>query len=130
MGYTNETASFLASPKNPIFIFGDHTCVTHLSTKPFCIYQNVIAVKGLNLPTYWVYWAIYGKQEFQEYRRHWAEFIVKEIVVPNDDFLCQEFSKIVGVFHENSDLIMFENKELVQTRDELLPKLLSGEIEL
>ena len=116
--------------KEPIFIFGDHTCITQISTKPFSIYQNVIALKGLNLPTYWVYWAIKDKQKFQEYRRHYMEFIIKEIIVPNNEILYRHFSNTISFFHQKIDFLREENRNLAKIRDELLPKLLNGEIEL
>lgn len=130
MGYTDEHPSQKATLREPIFIFGDHTCITQISTKPFSIYQNVIALKGLNLPTYWVYWAIKDKQKFQEYRRHYMEFIIKEIIVPNDEILCQNLSDTISFFHQKIDFLREENRHLAKIRDELLPKLLSGEIEV
>lgn len=130
MGYSDENASQNASKDEPIFIFGDHTCITHISTTPFSIYQNVIPLKGSNLPTYWVYWAIKGKQEFQEYRRHYMELIIKEVVIPNNITLCQFFSKLISPIHQKIDFFREENRNLSQTRDLLLPKLLSGEIHL
>ncbi|HDL5698741.1 TPA: restriction endonuclease subunit S [Mannheimia haemolytica] len=128
MGYSDENASQNASKDEPIFIFGDHTCITHISTTPFSIYQNVIPLKGSNLPTYWVYWAIKGKLEFQEYRRHYMELIIKEVVIPNNITLCQFFSKLTSPIHQKIDFFREENRNLSQTRDLLLPKLLSGEL--
>ena len=128
MGYHNKDAAFNASIDEPIFIFGDHTCITKLSTIPFSIYQNVIPLIGKNLPTYWVYCAIQNKQTFQEYRRHWAELIVKEVFVPDNIKLCQYFSKKVKELFFKIDINHQENKTLIETRDLLLPKLLNGEI--
>ncbi len=130
MGYNNDRPAFSPTAENPIFIFGDHTCITHISTQPFSIYQNVIALTGQNLPTYWVYLAIQGKQAFQEYRRHWKELIVKEVIVPNNKLLCEVFSEKVKYFYQRIDSNYQENRILKQTRDTLLPKLLNGEIEL
>ena len=129
MGYHNKDAAFNASIDEPIFIFGDHTCITKLSTIPFSIYQNVIPLIGKNLPTYWVYCAIQNKQTFQEYRRHWAELIVKEVIVPDNINLCQYFSKKVKELFFKIDINYQENKTLIDTRDLLLPELLNGEIE-
>ena len=129
MGYHDKDAAFNASIDEPIFIFGDHTCITKLSTIPFSIYQNVIPLIGKNLPTYWVYCTIQNKQTFQEYRRHWAELIVKEVVVPDNINLCQCFSKKVKELFFKIDINHQENKNLIKTRDLLLPKLLNGEIE-
>ena len=128
MGYHDKDAAFNASIDEPIFIFGDHTCITKLSTIPFSIYQNVIPLIGKNLPTYWVYCAIQNKQTFQEYRRHWAELIVKEVVVPDNINLCQCFSKKVKELFFKIDINYQENKTLIETRDLLLPRLLNGEI--
>lgn len=128
MGYHDKDAAFNASIDEPIFIFGDHTCITKLSTIPFSIYQNVIPLIGKNLPTYWVYCAIQNKQTFQEYRRHWAELIVKEVFVPDNINLCQYFSKKVKELFFKIDINYQENKTLIETRDLLLPKLLNGEI--
>ncbi|HHF7210713.1 TPA: restriction endonuclease subunit S [Haemophilus influenzae] len=128
MGYHDKDAAFNASIDEPIFIFGDHTCITKLSTIPFSIYQNVIPLIGKNLPTYWVYCAIQNKQTFQEYRRHWAELIVKEVVVPDNINLCQCFSKKVKELFFKIDINHQENRTLIETRDLLLPRLLNGEI--
>lgn len=126
MGYHLQDAGFNASLDNPIFIFGDHTCITHLSTKPFSIYQNVIPLKGKNLPTYWVYCAIQGKQVFLEYRRHWMEFIVKDVILPDNKFLCEIFSEKIQYVFEIKDCLREENRNLEKIRDLLLPKLLNG----
>lgn len=129
MGYHSDNPAFIATPQDPIFIFGDHTCMTHISTKPFSIYQNVIPIKGKDIPTLWVYLAVKDKQKFQEYRRHWMEFIIKEICLPNRD-LIEHFVELVTHLFEKKDAIYEQNKILRKVRDELLPKLLSGEIEL
>ena len=128
MGYHDKDAAFNASIDEPIFIFGDHTCITKLSTIPFSIYQNVIPLIGKNLPTYWVYCAIQNKQTFQEYRRHWAELIVKEVVVPDNINLCQCFSKKIKELFFKIDINHQENRTLIEMRDLLLPRLLNGEI--
>lgn len=128
MGYHDKDAAFNASIDEPIFIFGDHTCITKLSTIPFSIYQNVIPLIGKNLPTYRVYCAIQNKQTFQEYRRHWAELIVKEVIVPDNINLCQCFSKKIKELFFKIDINHQENRSLIETRDLLLPRLLKGEI--
>jgi len=75
LGYHNGEAEIDASVHNPAFIFGDHTCVTKLTVEPFSISANVIALRGRSLNTYWVYYAVRGKQKFEEYRRHWMELM-------------------------------------------------------
>jgi type I restriction enzyme S subunit len=129
LGYHNEEPGFIASPKKPLFIFGDHTCVCYLSCGPFDISQNVIPLSGNSHPTVWVYYAVKDKQTFQEYRRHWSEFKIKQVVVPSNA-LCNVFSDIATKLYQKKERSIEENNSLAQIRDTLLPKLLSGEIEL
>jgi len=129
LGYHNNEAGFNATPENPIFIFGDHTCVTHLSCEPFDISSNVIPLEGKNYPTMWVFNAIKEIQQFQEYRRHWSEFIIKEVICPSE-CLAVKFSEFSTNFAKLIESNASENSYLSQARDSLLPKLLSGEIDL
>jgi type I restriction enzyme S subunit len=93
LGYRNGPASYKASPENPMFIFGDHTCVTRLSCQPFDISQNVIPLQGQERATAWVYYAVKEKQKFQEYRRHWMELVSKDVVVAAADICLGKVCK-------------------------------------
>jgi len=124
LGYHDGTAQFAATPEEPAFIFGDHTCVTHLACEPFDISQNVIPLKGSDRPTLWVYYAVKDKQEFQEYRRHWMELVAKDAVVPTAP-ISQTFAGRVSIIHSMLDSNVRQNLELMTLRDTLLPKLLS-----
>lgn len=127
LGYHNEKASFDATISDPLFIFGDHTCVTRLSLRPFDISQNVIPIRGSRRATTWVYHAIYGRQQFQEYRRHWVELISKTAVIAPPD-ICDDFAHRVSLLHFKIEQSESENMILGDLRDTLLPKLLSGEL--
>ncbi len=129
LGFHNDDAGFDATPEDPVFIFGDHTCITHLSCSKFDISSNVIPLKGNLRPTIWVYYAVQGKQEFQEYRRHWSEFVIKYVVLPPVD-LTEEYARLVTTKYLTIESLKRQSKELEQLRDSLLPKLLSGEIDL
>lgn len=129
LGYHDDEAEFQATEDEPMFIFGDHTCVMKLSTKPFSISENVIPLSGLIRNGYWTYYATYGQQTFQEYRRHWSELIVKEIVMAEEK-LCDLFAKQIKPLILKIEQNILENNELIKTRDTLLPKLLSGEIDV
>lgn len=126
LGFHNDYAGFDASPEDPVFIFGDHTCITHLSCSKFDISSNVIPLKGSVRPTIWAYYAIQGKQKFQEYRRHWSEFIIKDVVLPSVE-LTEEYAELVTTKYLMIESLKRQSKELEQLRDALLPKLLSGE---
>jgi len=58
LGFHNDTPGFESTIENPIIIFGDHTCIMHLSIRPFDISQNVIPIQGKTRSTVWVYYAI------------------------------------------------------------------------
>ena len=130
LGYHNGQAEIQASPENPAFIFGDHTCVMHLSCSPFDISANVIPLKGNKYPTIWTYYAVLGKQEFQEYRRHWSELAVKDVIAPINDALTYVFERIIRTNLLLQEELKKESSSLAELRDSLLPKLLSGELNL
>lgn len=127
LGYHNGVASYPASAESPMFIFGDHTCITRLSCQPFDISQNVIPLQGKNRATAWVYYAVKEKQKFQEYRRHWMELISKDVVVATVD-ICLEFSQRISKLHLQIEANERQMQSLREIRDTLLPKLLSGEL--
>jgi type I restriction enzyme S subunit len=129
LGYHNDEAGFLASPTEPLFIFGDHTCVMHLSCEPFDISQNVIPLAGDGYPSLWVYYAVKDKQEFQEYRRHWSEFVIKKVIAPKCT-LSERYAEFVTDLYKGKESSVAENSVLCQIRDNLLPKLLSGKLQL
>ncbi|MEH6687780.1 MAG: restriction endonuclease subunit S [Halopseudomonas sabulinigri] len=129
LGFHDGDAAYQASAEDPAFVFGDHTCITKLSCQPFDISQNVIPLRGQDRPTMWVYYAINEKQKFEEYRRHWMELITKDLIVaPNH--ICLEFSKRATGLHIQMEQNERESYTLVQLRDTLLPKLISGELRI
>ena len=128
-GYHNDKAQFSATPTEPIFIFGDHTCVTHLSCEPFDISMNVIALKGSDRPTIWTYYAIKDKQTFQEYRRHWMELAVKDVVVAPVD-VCDQFALVASSLHVRMESNTWQANTLAALRNTLLPRLISGQLRL
>ena len=129
LGYLNGPAQFLADERNPAFIFGDHTCVTHLSCEPFDISQNVIPLKGKDRATLWVYYAVKDKQAFQEYRRHWMELIVKDIVIPTPQ-ICEAYANIVSIYHLKMESNVHQLRTITSIRDTLLPRLISGQLRI
>ena len=129
LGFHNEEGSIPASKEEPAFIFGDHTCITKLMLSNFDVSENVIAVTGKKRNSYWTYYAIKDLQKFQEYRRHWMELTSKQVVVA-DINLTDYFAKKVKILHEEIEYSVRENLVLMNLRNTLLPKLLSGEMEV
>ena len=129
IGYHNDKPGVTASLDEPIIVFANHTCYMRLIMHDFSAIQNVLPFRGIDLDIYWVYGATFGKQEFVEYKGHWPDFVIKEVVVP-DNQLDEKYGEHVGSFFRaiyQNDLQSFSLAEL---RDTLLPKLLSGEIDL
>ena len=130
MGFHNNQPDLFASSDSPKFIFGDHTCIMKYVSEPFSIGPNVIVLEGKNLSTKWVYFSACGKQKFEEYRRHWMEFKIKKTILPNKIELVNHFDKHITPFLEKIKNNEHQNSILSGIRDTLMPKLMSGDIEV
>ena len=129
IGYHNDEPGVKASIEEPIIVFANHTCYMRLISYDFSAIQNVFAFKGKECNLYWLYLATLGKQEFVEYKGHFPDFLIKEIIV-----LPEELTELFGKYVKESLSKIFindrENSNLAKIRDLLLPKLLNGEIQL
>ncbi|WP_218576552.1 restriction endonuclease subunit S [Desulfobacter latus] len=129
IGYHNDKPGVTASPDEPIIVFANHTCYMRLIMHNFSAIQNVLPLKGIDFDIYWVYGATYGKQEFIEYKGHWPDFVIKKVVVPNNQ-LNSKYGEYIGTFYKAIFQNDLQSLSLTELRDTLLPKLLSGEIDL
>ena len=129
IGFHDNEANIQASPKRRVSIFANHTCLQRLLDFNFSTIQNVIPFVGHQLPTEWVHYASLGKQKFEEYRGHWPSFIVHSVTVPTTE-LASTYAQLVDPLLLKISVNQTEAKTLTQTRDCLLPKLMSGEIRL
>ena len=127
IGYHNDKPGIKASIEDPIIVFANHTCYMRLISYDFSAIQNVFAFKGKECNLYWLYLATLGKQEFVEYKGHFPDFLIKEIIAPP-----KELTELFGKYIKESFSKIFindrENSILAKIRDLLLPKLLNGEI--
>ena len=127
IGYHNDKPGVKASIEDPIIVFANHTCYMRLISYDFSAIQNVFAFKGKECNLYWLYLATLGKQEFVEYKGHFPDFLIKEIIAPP-----KELTELFGKYIKESFSKIFindrENSILAKIRDLLLPKLLNGEI--
>ncbi|CAM3921544.1 restriction endonuclease subunit S [Avibacterium paragallinarum] len=129
IGYHNDIAGVKASIQDPVIVFANHTCYMRLIHFDFSAIQNVFAFKGQSINIYWLYLATLGKQTFVEYKGHFPDFLIKQIVVPPKE-LTEIFGNLVKDSFSKIALNLENNERLAKTRDLLLPKLLNGEIEL
>ena len=130
LGFHNNDPDFMASPKNPIIIFGDHTCKMQMMVEPFSIGPNVVPfIPIADIPTQYIYFLVRNLVETKEYKRHWSELKNKKIVFdPNTD--SRKFSAFTIPILEQINLLTKKNQILLHTRDLLLPSLISGEIDI
>jgi type I restriction enzyme S subunit len=78
---------------------------------------------------YWLHYATKDLVTFNDYKGHWPEFMAKELILPSPN-ACQQF----GCFVEPLSRLIFKlenrNETLRRTRDLLLPRLISGEVDV
>ncbi len=127
IGYHDNQPGINASTEKPVVVFANHTCYMRLITFPFSAIQNVLPFIGNGVDTIWVYYATFGKQQFIEYKGHWPDFVINEVVIPNMP-LTELFTKQVKPLVLRAKKNESENVTLITIRDILLPKLLSGKL--
>jgi type I restriction enzyme S subunit len=67
--------------------------------------------------------------KFIEYKGHWPDLEVKDFVIPTVEF-AQKFSKMSKPTLQKISDNKKQIQTLTQTRDTLLPRLMSGEVEV
>jgi type I restriction enzyme S subunit len=128
-GFIDVDADVKATNDSPAFVFGDHTCRMRLSTIPFSVFPNTIVLTSEHINTYWAFGATWGLQKFETYRRHWMELAYKVLVVPSTE-VADVYGENVKPLFELIDSLMVQNRMLSALRDDLLPRLLSGELQI
>lgn len=129
VGYHNDAPGYVATPVNPVVVFANHTCSLRFIAYPFSVIQNVFPILGNNLSVYWLYFSLLGKQQFESYKGHWPDLVIKPVVRPIRA-LTEEFEKLVSPLMKLVWQLDLENQKLIDFRDELLPRLISGEIQI
>ena len=132
IGYHDDEPSVTASEDNPVIVFANHTCYQNLILFPFSAIQNVLPFipnKENFRNIFWLHYATKGLVKFNDYKGHWPEFVNKKLIVPPPD-ICQKFGEIVKPIVIQIYKLQRQNANLRQTRDMLLPKLISGKIDI
>ena len=124
IGYHNNEPNIRASADRRVSIFANHTCLQRILDFDFSTIQNVIPFVGKELPTEWVHFASLGKQSFEEYRGHWPSFVLNKVVRP-DVHIAMEFKDLIQPLLETISSNEAANETLAETRDYLLPCLMS-----
>ena len=132
IGYHNDVAAHQANAKNPIILFGDHSCKFVLMTRDFSLGENIVPFISYNdeiVNPYYLFFATHKIIETTEYKRHWGEFVNKKILIPTID-LQKEFARTSTSIKSQLEQLLLENQNLIKQRDLLLPRLMSGKQEI
>ncbi len=130
IGYHDDEPGVVASEDNPIIVFANHTCYQRLIHFPFSAIQNVLPFvpnPQVHRNIYWLYWATNGLVVFNDYKGHWPEFASKTFIVPTAD-VCQKFGDFAAPLSHQILKLERTIENLRKTRDLLLPRLMSGQI--
>lgn len=130
LGYHNNEPDIFASTVKPVGIFGDHTCKMQLMLHPFSVGPNVIAFTAKEeQELIYIYYSVMNLIETKEYKRHWSDFMTKKLIIAKHN-LQKEFSNIALPFLLEVDILNKKNRNLRKTRDLLIPRLISGDIDV
>jgi type I restriction enzyme S subunit len=130
LGFHDNAPDHNASSELPIAIFGDHTCKMQLLTEPFSVGPNVVPfVANGKMPTSYVFYAVNSLVKTQEYKRHWSPLTAKEVIIA-DRITAERFASMVQPMLVAQETHRKRIRNLRRTRDLLLPRLLSGQIDV
>ncbi len=130
LGFHNNESDHYASSEESIIIFGDHTCKMQIMVEPFSLGPNVIPfISNDNGLIYYLFFLVRNLVETHEYKRHWNELVIKKVALADKKSQIF-FSEMVKPITEEIDLLRKRNLNPRRTRDLLLPKLISGEVDV
>jgi len=130
IGYHNDEPSVYANLDDPIIVFANHTCYQKLIQFNFSSIQNVLPFKSnlqYNRDIYWLHYATKNLIQFNDYKGHWPEFSSKKTIVPDLD-TAKSFGLVIKPMVNEIYILEQKNEILKQTRDLLLPRLISGKL--
>ncbi len=129
-GYTNDESLVQFEPL-PLLVFGDHTRRIKFLNYPFVSGADgtqLLYPKNKNLLPSYFYIAIKNIDLSNfHYARHF-KFLKQEYILIPDDGSLFKFNKIVTPFFEEIQILKEKNQLLQETRDLLLPRLISGKL--
>jgi type I restriction enzyme S subunit len=131
-GYTNDTEALYETPL-PIVVFGDHTRIVKYIDFPFASgadgTQLLYPEDEELMPAYFFYAINNIDLTNFAYARHFKFLKAQDLLVPSGLSL-NKFNEIAGSFLKQKSSLRKKIDNLRKTRDLLLPKLISGEIDV
>lgn len=132
LGYHNNDPSHYADYNNPLIIFGDHSCKFQFMTQNFSLGENVIPFTTNNntiANEYWLFYATHKLIKTEEYKRHWGRFSTMKVLIPEIK-VQNKFAGIIMTLEREMNKLKAQNQLLNRQRDLLLPRLMSGKLEV
>ncbi len=131
-GYTNDEETKIESHE-PIIVFGDHTRILKLIDFPFARGADgtqIIKSKDKRIPQYQFYFALKTIDlSDYHYARHFKFLKESFVIVPTND-IAIEFEKESKDQFDNIKLLRDTNMLLKEAREILLPRLMTGMIDV
>lgn len=132
-GYTNNE-EIIESENLPIIVFGDHTRRLKYVNFPFACGADgtqLIFPKDKNIGIRFLFYSLKNIDlSNYAYARHFKFLKKEKIILPLNIKLINKFETITLPIHNQMDNLRRQNFQLASVRDTLLPKLMSGEIEV
>ena len=132
LGFHNNTPDHHATFNSPIILFGDHSFKFCLMTRNFSLGENIIPFISKDtkqIDNYYLYFATHKLIVTEEYKRHWGRLSSMKILIPTID-IQQKFNKLIIKNEKMKKLLFIQNQLLTRQRDLLLPRLMSGKLEV
>lgn len=132
LGYHNYEPSHCASIDTPIILFGDHTCKFCFMVRDFSLGENIIPFRTKNdifINDFYLYFAIHKLISTEEYKRHWRRLSAMKIIIPNIE-LQMQFANLIKPNKLLIEQVKEQSTNLTRQRDLLLPRLMSGKLEV
>lgn len=131
-GYTNDEET-IVDLDIPVIVFGDHTRVLKYIQFPFAKGADgtqLIVTNNERMPQSLLYCSLVNVDlSNYHYARHFKYLKAEEILLPSLDIACQ-FNSIVSSLFKQVQMLRDKCRLAAEARDRLLPKLMSGEMEV
>lgn len=131
-GYTNNSEA-LVNTGTPVIVFGDHTRILKYIQFPFAKGADgtqLIISDRTNMPQSLLYLSLIAVDlSNYHYARHFKYLKAESILIPSQD-VADEFDRLISPIFSQIQKLREKCYKLSQTRDRLLPKLMSGEMEV
>lgn len=129
-GYTNDK-NFVQFEPLPLLVFGDHTRRVKFVNYPFASGADgtqLLSPSNKNLlPIYFYIMVKNIDLSNFHYARHF-KFLKQEFIVIPDNKNLKKYNELVISFYDEIQILKDKNQLLQETRDLLLPRLISGKL--